>query len=134
MQAFTRAVVRASVITALAASCSGDRAAPAPASTAPVGLWGIYDQSLKHAKYIDLTHTITPAIPVWKGFGASTFGPTVNPATGKPYTYTSDGFEATDTGWRPTNSARNWTRRHTGRPSTRRSTSCRQRSRSVRWS
>ena len=50
---------------------------------------------LAHAKYIDLTHTITPAIPVWHGFGPSKFAPTLNPETGKPYTYKDDGFEAT---------------------------------------
>jgi len=44
---------------------------------------------------VDLTHTITPSIPVWAGFGKSTFGPTVNPANGKPYTYQADGFAAT---------------------------------------
>jgi kynurenine formamidase len=59
------------------------------------GLWEIYDQSLKGAKYIDLTHTVTPSIPVWKGFGRSKFSPTVNPETGKAYQYASDGFEAT---------------------------------------
>lgn len=59
------------------------------------GLWSVYEQSLKGAKYIDLTHTITPHIPVWKGFGPSRFAPSVNPATGKPYTYAHDGFEAT---------------------------------------
>jgi kynurenine formamidase len=59
------------------------------------GLWQVYDQSLKSAKYIDLTHTLTPSIPVWKGFGPSKFGPTINPETGKPYTYAKDGFEAT---------------------------------------
>jgi kynurenine formamidase len=59
------------------------------------GLWPLYEQSLKGARYIDLTHTITPAIPVWHGFGPATFGPTVNPADGKPYTYAKDGFEAT---------------------------------------
>lgn len=64
------------------------------ASVAP-GLWQTYDDSLKGAKYIDLTHTVTPAVPVWKGFGRSTFGPTVNPDTGKPYEYGKDGFEAT---------------------------------------
>jgi kynurenine formamidase len=32
---------------------------------------------------------------VWKGFGPSRFGPTVNPETGKCYTYATDGFEAT---------------------------------------
>jgi kynurenine formamidase len=58
-------------------------------------LWRVYNDSLKGAKYIDLTHTITPSIPVWSGFGPSTFSPTVNPATGQPYTYAKDGFEAT---------------------------------------
>src|SRR6185369_9780113 len=58
-------------------------------------LWQIYEQSLRGAKYVDLTHTITPSIPVWSGFGGSTFSPTVNPKTGQPYTYEADGFEAT---------------------------------------
>lgn len=58
-------------------------------------LWSTYDQSLKNAKYIDLTHTLTPSIPVWKGFGPSTFGPALNPENGKPYRYAQDGFEAT---------------------------------------
>lgn len=58
-------------------------------------LWTIYDESLKSAKYVDLTHTISPAIPVWHGFGPSKFGPTVDPATNRPYTYEKDGFEAT---------------------------------------
>src|SRR5919108_6039602 len=58
-------------------------------------LWRVYNNSLKGAKYIDLTHTITPTIPVWSGFGPSTFAPTLNPKTGKPYTYANDGFEAT---------------------------------------
>jgi len=59
------------------------------------GLWSIYEQSLKNAKYIDLTHTLTPSIPVWKGFGPSTFGPALNPENGEPYRYAQDGFEAT---------------------------------------
>jgi kynurenine formamidase len=59
------------------------------------GLWPVYDQSLKNAKYIDLTHTITPSIPVWKEFAPSTFGPAVNARTGRPFRYATDGFEAT---------------------------------------
>src|SRR4051794_7295398 len=59
------------------------------------GLWQVYDQTLKGARYVDLTHTITPRIPVWAGFGPSTFARTVNPATGQPYSYATDGFEAT---------------------------------------
>jgi kynurenine formamidase len=58
-------------------------------------LWKVYDQTLRQAKYVDLTHTITPSIPVWAGFGPSTFMPTKNPSTGLPYTYATDGFEAT---------------------------------------
>jgi kynurenine formamidase len=64
-------------------------------SPAAPGLWGVYEQSLKGAKYIDLTHTLTPSIPVWHGFGPAKFSPTVDPATGRPYTYAKDGFEAT---------------------------------------
>src|ERR1043165_2733268 len=67
----------------------------APRGDALPGLWSLYHRSLKQAKYIDLTHTITPSIPVWHGFGPATFGPTLNPETGKPYTYAKDGFEAT---------------------------------------
>ena len=68
--------------------------AAAPSGAEPP-LWQIYTQTLKKAKYVDLTHTITPAIPVWPGFGPSTFGPAVDPKTGKPYNYKDDGFEAT---------------------------------------
>src|SRR6185295_5586280 len=63
--------------------------------SAPSDLWRVYDQSLKGAKYIDLTHTLTPSIPVWKGFAPAKFAPTINPETGQPYTYAKDGFEAT---------------------------------------
>jgi kynurenine formamidase len=59
------------------------------------GLWRLYDRGLRQARYIDLTHDITPDIPVWKGFGPSPFSPTVDPATGQPYTYAESGFEAT---------------------------------------
>ena len=59
------------------------------------GLWPVYDQLLKGAKYIDLTHTITPSIPVWKGFAASTFGPALNARTGELFQYATEGFEAT---------------------------------------
>ena len=69
-------------------------AAPATAQT-PVDLWETYTQVLKKARYIDLTHTITPNQPVWKGFGPAKFSPTVDPATGQPYTFAKSGFEAT---------------------------------------
>ena len=83
-------IARAAVATAAALLAS-----PAAASATPPGLWSVYQDALRGARYVDLTHTITPSIPVWKGFGPSAFGPTVNPATGAAYTYASDGFEAT---------------------------------------
>jgi hypothetical protein len=58
-------------------------------------LWQTYEQTFKSAKYVDLTHRITPSIPVWSGFAKPQFSATVNPATGKEYTYKIDGFEAT---------------------------------------
>jgi kynurenine formamidase len=62
---------------------------------APTSLWVVYEQSLRSAKYVDLTHTINPSIPVWHGFGPSKFAPTTDPVTTRPYTYEKDGFEAT---------------------------------------
>ena len=58
-------------------------------------LWGAFDRTLGSAKYIDLSHRLTPQIPVWKGFGPSVFEPAVDPATGQAYTYAQSGFEAT---------------------------------------
>ena len=66
---------------AVAAGIAVAVASAAPAHAAPK-LWRLYDQQLKRAKYVDLTHTITPQIPVWSGFARSTFAPAVKPATG----------------------------------------------------
>lgn len=65
----------------------------APAGGA--GLWPVYQQWLKPARYIDLTHPLTPSMPVWQGFTAPVFAPALNPATGLAYRYDHDGFEAT---------------------------------------
>ena len=96
------AVLTVVALLLLARMCPAPTAPPpATSATAPVpagdrpGLWQVYDQSLKGAKYIDLTHTLTPSIPVWAGFGPAKFGATVHPDTGQPYTYDPDGFEAT---------------------------------------
>jgi hypothetical protein len=70
-------------------------ATPVAAQARGGDLGKVYDKTLSKARYIDLTHTITPNQPVWTGFGPATFRPTVNPATGQPYTYATDGFEAT---------------------------------------
>jgi kynurenine formamidase len=75
---------------------ANQHAAPATAAPAPAAsLWQTYSQVLSKARYVDLTHTITPNMPVWKGFGPAKFSATINPETGKPYTYANDGFEAT---------------------------------------
>jgi len=66
-------------------------------------LWPVYEQALRGAKYIDLTHTITPNIPVWAGFADSTFAPARAGSDtegfakkGDVYTYEKHGFEATE--------------------------------------
>jgi hypothetical protein len=64
-------------------------------TTPQASLWDIYERSLKNAKYVDLTHTINPSIPVWHGFGPSKFSSTIDPSTKRSYTYEKDGFEAT---------------------------------------
>jgi kynurenine formamidase len=85
-----------SICAALALATAGAAAADEP------GLWAVYDQALKGAKYIDLTHTITPTIPVWSGFGPSTFAPAKAGGDfpgfakkGETFTWEHNGFEAT---------------------------------------
>jgi len=95
----------------------------APSANAP-GLWKVYDDALARAKYVDLTHTIAPGIPVWKGFGPSKFAPAVNPQTGQPYDYKTDGFAATHYDLSTDNWARSSTRRRIGPPNIPRSTNC----------
>lgn len=63
-----------------------------PVATPP--LWDLYEQSLRRAKYVDLTHTIAPGMPVWSGFGGPSVSPASDPKTGRPYRYAKDGFEA----------------------------------------
>ena len=84
----------------ICAACSASSSSSSSSSRdssrdAAPALWQVYEDALKHAKYVDLTHAITPAIPVWTGFGPARFGPAVDPATGIPYTWAKDGFEAT---------------------------------------
>lgn len=65
-------------------------------------LWKLYDQSLKGAKYIDLTHAFEPVQPVWPGFGPAVFKPAVAGQDiegyvkkGEEFTYEKHGFVAT---------------------------------------
>jgi kynurenine formamidase len=78
-----------------AGTAQGERPAQAAQSAQPTSLWQLYTDVFSKAVYIDLTHTVAPTSPVWKGFGPSDFNPTLNPDTGQPYTYAKDGFEAT---------------------------------------
>jgi hypothetical protein len=77
-----RTLIAAMLAVVVAAVCAAG--ASAHGGGGSPGLWQVYDNALKGAKYVDLTHTITPSIPVWAGFGPSKFMPTVNPATGQP--------------------------------------------------
>lgn len=58
-------------------------------------LWRVYQESLRSARYVDLSHAVEPDSTVWKGFGPSQFGPAVEAGTGRAFTYEKDGFEAT---------------------------------------
>ena len=78
-------------------------AMPFSATAAEGSLWPVYERALKGAKYVDLTHTITPNIPVWAGFAESTFAPARAGSDtegfakrGDVYTYEKHGFEATE--------------------------------------
>lgn len=92
-------------VTVLAGLVAAGALASALASAAAAqepGLWQVYEQSLKNAKYIDLTHTIAPDSPVWHGFGPSRFEPAKAGADiegyarkGDTYGYARHGFEAT---------------------------------------
>ena len=95
-------------------------------------LWPVYELALKGAKYVDLTHTITPNIPVWAGFADSTFAPARAGSDtegfakkGDVYTHEKHGFGATEMRSAQISSARSSTRPPIGRRNIRRSTSCR---------
>jgi kynurenine formamidase len=86
------------LLTSLACLAACGRTSPpahSQATNEAPNLWRIYHDALHNAKYVDLTHAITPSIPVWPGFGHPTFGPSVDPKTKTPYTWAKDGFEAT---------------------------------------
>src|SRR5262249_8925223 len=92
-----RATTLLSIPLAVLAACSRQTSPPAHAQkgNAAPALWRVYHDALEGAKCVDLTHPITPSIPVWPGFEHPTFGPSVDPKTKRPYTWAKDGFEAT---------------------------------------
>ena len=74
----------------------------ASAGNAETGLWGIYFNVLKDAKYIDLTHAFEPVQPVWPGFSNTAFKPARAGRRiegfveeGEVFTYEKHGFVAT---------------------------------------
>ncbi len=87
---------------------------PSPAPSAAPGtdgivavpvppLWAAYGQLFSTARYVDLSHTLTPQTPIWYGFDPSrvAFRPARSgnasvKAVGQPFTYAQDGFEATE--------------------------------------
>jgi len=108
----------ASGFTALAAACalfvtactpSSDTTSEAiSAATQPAtaaadnSLWQVYEQSFRQAKYIDLSHVITPQMTVWRGFAQPQFSATVAgrelpdfAQIGEQFTFEKHGFEAT---------------------------------------
>lgn len=65
-------------------------------------LWSLYSNTLARAKYVYLSHVLTPSTPIWYGFDATRtrFEPAVSGSAsvkqpGEAFTYSADGFEAT---------------------------------------
>ncbi len=65
-------------------------------------LWKVYNKYFVNAKYVDLTHDMTPTIPVWVGFGNAKFYPAKAGKEmpgyvkkGQVFTYKEHGFIAT---------------------------------------
>lgn len=49
---------------------------------------------ISNSRFVDLTHTFSPSIPVWKGFGQATFARAADPATSDTYTIAEEGFRS----------------------------------------
>ncbi len=75
---------------------------PVHAGSETPGLWGVYQDVFKDAKYIDLTHAFEPVQAVWPGFGNAEFKPAKAGKkiegyidVGQEFTYDDHGFVAT---------------------------------------
>jgi kynurenine formamidase len=71
----TRAKLAFALGTVVITSCGCGAAPAAERPAARHGLWPQYEATFLHAKYIDLTHAMTPGQPVGVGFGRMTVGP-----------------------------------------------------------
>lgn len=94
-----RKIAKTSVLAAFGLAAA---ATAAPAASGDDGLWSVYNDTFKGAKYIELSHVITPKLPVWIGFGTPTFGQTKSAMDvegyskkGDTFTFEKQGFEAT---------------------------------------
>src|SRR5262245_9246546 len=79
-------------------SCSRSNA-PA-ASAAAKGLWGVWDSVFARARFVSLSHVLTPDAPLWKGFPSTTrfergSGRLDDAAPYAPFTYEGTGLETT---------------------------------------
>lgn len=68
----------------------------------PTGFYQLFENSIREAKHIDLTHAFSPTVPVWPGFGPSSFAAGVAGASisgfveeGDEYSYGTHGFQTT---------------------------------------
>lgn len=86
---------------ALAVTATAGAAQSKSVQAGPADFWQAYEQLFLTAKYVDLTHVLTPHTPLWRGFDRNTeFARAVSgsaevKAVGAPFTYQDDGFEAT---------------------------------------
>jgi kynurenine formamidase len=67
--------------------------AASPPGKGEPDLWSIYQNLLKQAKYVDLTHAFHPNIPVWPGFGGAAFKPAIAGQDYPGYAKKGDAFE-----------------------------------------
>ncbi|KAJ2844851.1 hypothetical protein GGI22_006748 [Coemansia erecta] len=102
MRLYTGAIAAALALgSAGAAGLEVDKSGPqqlriggASIDATPGYLWETFDSVLSRMRYIDLTHTIRPEMPIWREFGNITFSQAVSRFTGKPFTYADDEFVA----------------------------------------
>jgi len=50
---------------------------------------------IRSKQFVDLTHSFSPATPVWGGFGQATMSAACDPKTHRPFTIEQDGFRTT---------------------------------------
>ena len=82
---------------ALAGAAGLPAIAGAQANRGSPGLWGVWDSAFARARFVSLSHVLTPDTPVWSGFPPTT---KFQPGTGRlddkspyaPFTYEKTGL------------------------------------------